>query len=138
MSESKAFPKGLQDEEVERGKVRKPSIAYIPTEYPIQESVDAKSWSKKFKVTLPDGTIVYHKVYDIGENEAFVIHLKEVLSLIKRKKYYDYYEAAVMAKEDCMIRFTAAKKKSNNSITDPTTTVKRVKALERSLEQSKQ
>jgi len=39
-----------------------------------------------------------------------------------------------MTKEDCMIRFTAAKKKSNNSITDPTTTVERAKALERSLE----
>jgi len=103
MSDSKAFPKGLRDEEVERVKIRRPPIPYIPTEDPIQESVDTKLGSKKFKVTLPDGTIVYHKVYNIGENEAFVIHVKEVLSLIKRKKYYDYYEAAVMTKEDFMI-----------------------------------
>ena len=134
MSENKAFSKGLRDEEVERGKVRRPPIPYIPTEDPIQETVDAKLGSKKFKVTLPDGTTVYHKVYDIGENEAFVIHVKEVLSLIKRKNYYDYYEAAVMTKEDCMIQFTAAEKKSNNSITGPTATVERAKALERSLE----
>ena len=42
--------------------------------------------SKKFKVTLPDGTAVYHKVYDSGSNKALVIHVKEVLSLIKRDK----------------------------------------------------
>jgi len=76
MSESKVFPKGLRDEEVERGKIRRPPIPYIPTEDPIQESVEEKSGSKKFKVTLPDVTIVYHKVYDTGENEAFVIHVK--------------------------------------------------------------
>ena len=58
MSENKEFPKGLRDAEVERGKVRRPPIPYIPMEDPIQESVDAKSGSKKFKVTLPDGTIV--------------------------------------------------------------------------------
>ena len=103
MSESNAFPEGLRDEEVERRKIRRPPIPYIPTEDPIQESVEGKLGSKKFKVTLPDGTIVYHKVYDTDENKAFVIHMKEVLSLIKRKKYYDYYEVAVMTKEDCMI-----------------------------------
>ena len=100
MSENKALPKGLQDEEVERGEIRRPPIPYIPTEDLIQESVDAKSGSKKFKVTLPDGTFVYHKVYNTGENKAFVIHVKEVLSLIKQKKYYDYYEATTMQKED--------------------------------------
>ena len=101
MSESKAFAKGLRDEKVERGKIRRPPIPYIPTEDPVQESVEGEPGSKKFKVTLPDGTIVYPKVYDTGENKAFIIHVKEVLSLIKRKKYYDYYEAAEIQKEDC-------------------------------------
>jgi hypothetical protein len=62
MSENKALPKGLRDEEVERGKVRRPPIPYIPTEDPIQESIEGKLGSKKFKVTFPDGTTVYHKV----------------------------------------------------------------------------
>ena len=88
MSGNKALPKGLQDEEVERGKIRIPPIPYIPPEDPIQESVEMKSGSKSFKVTLPDGMIVFHKVYDNGLNEAFIIHVKEVLSLIKRKNYY--------------------------------------------------
>ena len=92
MNEKKAFPKGLRDEEVERGKIRRPPIPYIPPEDLIQESVEKKLGSKRFKVTLPDGTVVYHKVYNSDSNEAFVIHVKEVLSLVKRKKYYDYYE----------------------------------------------
>ena len=71
MSDTKALPKGLRDEEVERGKIRRPLIPYIPTEDPIHESTEGKSWSKKFKVTLPDGTIVYHKVYNTGENKSF-------------------------------------------------------------------
>ena len=85
MSDNKALPKGLRDEELERGKVRRPPIPYIPLEDPIQDSVEMMASSNKFKVTLPDGTIVYHKVYHNGLNEAFIIHVKEVLSLIKIK-----------------------------------------------------
>jgi hypothetical protein len=119
---------------MERGKIRRPPIPYIPTEDPIQESVEGKFGSKKFKVTFPDGTIVYQEVYNTRENTAFIIHVKEVLSLIKQKKYYDYYEAAEMQKEDCQKLFTAVQKKSNDSIAAPTTTVDRAKALKRSLE----
>ena len=97
---------------MERGKIRRPPIPYIPPEDPIQESVEKKLGSKRFKVTLPDGTIVYHKVYDSDSNESFVIHLKEVLSLVKWNSYYDYYEGDVLIKEDCQKRFTAAQKKN--------------------------
>jgi hypothetical protein len=90
--------------------------------------------TKSFKVTLPDGTIVYHAVYDNGSNEAFIIHVKEVISLCKRKNYYKYFEVAQKEQEDCTLRFTVAQKKSDDSIADPTTTPERAKALERSLE----
>ena len=63
-------------------------------------------------------------MYDNGSNEAFVIHVKEVLSLIKRKNYYNYYEGGVLKKEDFTQRFTAAQKKSDDSIADATTTRK--------------
>ena len=66
--------------------------------------------------------IVYHKVFEGGSIEVLVIHVKEVLSLIKIKHYYDYYDGAVMKKEDCTQRFMAAQKKSDDSIADPTTT----------------
>ena len=63
---------------MERGKIRKPPIPYIPPKDPIHDSVKKKSGSKSFKVTLPDGTIVFHKVYNNSSNEAFIIHVKEV------------------------------------------------------------
>jgi hypothetical protein len=134
MSDNKALPKGLKDEEVERGKIRRPPVPYIPPEDPIQESVEKISGTGSSKVTLPDGTVVYHKFYDGGTNEAFVIHVKEVLNLIKRKNYNDYYEGAKLAKGDCLKRFERARKKSDDAIADPTTSVERAKALEKSLE----
>ncbi len=91
MSEDKALLKGLKDEEVERGRIRRPPIPYIPPEDPIQESVEKILGNKSFKVTLPDGTVVYHKMYDGGMNKAFIIHVKEVLKLAERKNYFDYY-----------------------------------------------
>jgi hypothetical protein len=74
-----------------------------------------KLGTKSFKVTLPDGTIVYHKVFDGGSNKVFIIHVKEVLSLIKRKNYYNYDEKAVMKKNDCTQRFEKAQKKSDTA-----------------------
>jgi hypothetical protein len=58
MSDSKALPKGLRDEEVERGKIRRPPVPYISPEDTILESVEMLSGSKNFKIMLPDGTIV--------------------------------------------------------------------------------
>ena len=134
MSDNKALLKGLKDEEVERGRIRRPLIPYIPPEDPIQESVEKIAGTKSFKVTLPDRTTVYHKVYNGGTNEAFIIHVKEVLSLIKRKNYFNCYEGAVMKRDDCLERFSKAQKKSNDAIANPTTTVDMGKALKRSLE----
>ena len=56
------------------------------------DTVESESGTMNFKVNLPDGTIVYHAVYDNGSNKAFVIHVKEVLSFCKRKNYYKYYK----------------------------------------------
>ncbi len=134
MSDSKALPKDLKDEEVERGKVRRPPIPYIPLEDPIQEIVEKISGTKNFKVTLPDGTVVYHKVYDDGNNEAFIIHVKDVIKLAKRKNYFDYYETAVFKKGQCVTQCNKAQKKSDNAIKDPTSTVDEKKVLKKSLE----
>ena len=50
------------------------------------DSVESKTGTKNCKVTLPDGTIVYHAVYDNGSNETFIIHVKEVLNFCKEEK----------------------------------------------------
>ena len=78
--------------------------------------------------------MVYHKVYDGGSNETFVVHVKEVLNLIKRKGYNDFYEGAKLTKDDCLLRHRRAMKRSDDAIADPTTSVDRNKALEKSLE----
>ena len=100
------------------------------------DAVEVKSGTKIFKVTLPDGTIVYHAVYNNGSKKAFVIHVKEILSLCKRKNYCKYYNKAQKAKEDCSLQFTVAQKKYGDAIADPTTTQEIAKALEKSLERA--
>ena len=99
MSDNKALPKGLQDKEVERGKIKRPPVSYIPPVDTILDTVESKPGTKNFKVSLPDGTIVYHAVYGNGLNEAFVIHVKEVLSFCKRKNYDKFYKKALKTKE---------------------------------------
>ena len=56
---------------------------------PIRDAVKDSSGTKRFKVSLPDGTILYHAVFDNGLNEAFVIHVQEIMSFCKRKGIYD-------------------------------------------------
>ncbi len=67
------------------GTIKRPPVPYIPTLDPILDTVESKLGTKTFKVSLPDGTIVYHAVYNNGLNEAFVIHVNEVLSFCKRR-----------------------------------------------------
>ena len=98
------------------------------------DTVESKSGTKNFKVTLPDGTIVYHAVHDNGSNETFIIHVKEVLRFCKRKNYYKFYVKAESSKEDCFLQYQAARKKSDKSIANPTMTSEMAKALGKSLE----
>ena len=83
MSEDKVLPKGLQEEEVERGNIKRPPVPYIPPVDPIHDAVEGKLGTKNFKVSLPDGTIMYHAVYSNGSNEAFVIHVQEIMNFCK-------------------------------------------------------
>ena len=76
---------------VEREKIKQPPVPYIPPVDPIMDAIESKSETKNFKVTLLDGTIIYHAVHDNGSNETFIIHVKEVLSFCKRKNYYRFY-----------------------------------------------
>ena len=62
MSEDKALLKGLHNEKVERGKIKRPPMPYILPVDPILDVVESKPGTKNFKVSLLDGTIVYHAV----------------------------------------------------------------------------
>ena len=78
MSEDKELPKGRQDEDVERVRIKRPPVPYISPVDPILDAVAGKSSTTNFKITLPDDTIVYHAIYEHGSNEAFIIHVQEV------------------------------------------------------------
>ena len=94
VSKEKWLPKGLQDEDVERGRIKRPPVPYIPPVDPIKDAAKSKTSTTKFKVTLTDGTIVYHNMYDNGSNNAFVIHVQEVLNFCITKAYSSHLKRA--------------------------------------------
>ena len=87
MSKDKALPKGLRNEEVEKRKIKRPPVPYIPVPDLIGDAVKDSAGTKSFKVSLSDGTIVYHAVFDNGSNEVFVIHVQKIMSFCKRKGF---------------------------------------------------
>ena len=48
MSDNKALPKGLWDEEVERGKIKRPPVPYIPLVDPILDTIESMFGTKNF------------------------------------------------------------------------------------------
>ena len=119
---------------MDRGKIKRPPVPYIPLVDSILEAVERKLGTKNYKVMLPDGTIVYHKVYENSSNEAFMIHVQEVINFCKRKDFYKSYLKAKTHLEDCTIRCANSQKTLDNANADPTTTPDRKKELEKSLE----
>ena len=134
MSEDKALPKGLQEEDMEKGKTKWPPVPYIPPVDPILDAVKSKSGTKKSKVSLPDETIVYHAIYGNGSKKSFMIHVNKVIRFCKRMDFYKSYKKAKTNFEDCTSRFMAAQQKLDKAIADPTTSADRMKALKKSLE----
>ena len=105
MSKNKAIPKGLKDQEVERGNLKRPPIPYIPMEDPVSNTVKKNSGKKDYTVKLPDGTKISHSLFDTGSNEAFMIHVQEVLSFCDRKLFFTLYaetERALEAARNCV------------------------------------
>ena len=119
---------------MERGKIKRPPVPYIPPVDPILDAFESKSGTKKIKDSLPDGTIVYHAVYGNGSNEAFMIHVQEVMNFCKLKGFCKSYKKAKTNLVDCTTRFNNAQKTLNDANADPTTSLDRKKALDKSLE----
>ena len=134
MSKEKWLQKGLRYEDVERGRIKRPPVPYIPLVDPIQDAVESKTSTKKFKVTLNDGTTMYHNMYGNGSSKAFVIHVQEVLNFCKNKGFYKAFAKVKVNLQDCTTRFTMAKDKLVDAKNDPTTPEDRMKALVKSQE----
>ena len=99
MSDQKSVPKGLRENEVERGIFKKPPIPYIPVEDEIGEKV--KQDSRTLKVKLDDKTTVNAAVWTGGNPEGFLIHVTSALSYIKRSRLYEKWMKAKAAVVKC-------------------------------------
>ena len=95
MSNQKTVPKGLRENEVEHGNVKKPPIPYIPVEDEIGEKV--KQDSQTFKVKINNKTAVNANVWTGGNPEGFLIHVTSALNYIKRSKLYEKWVSAKTA-----------------------------------------
>ena len=84
MSDQKTVPKGLRENEVERGNFKKPPIPYIPVNDKIGEKV--KSELRTFKVKLDEKTTVNASVWTGGNPEGFLIQVISALGYIERSK----------------------------------------------------
>ena len=119
---------------MEGGKIKRPTVSYISPVDPILDAVKSKLGTKIFKVSLLDGTIVYHAVYDSGSNEAFMIHVQEVMNFCKLKGFCKSYKKAKTNLVDCTTRFNNSQKTLINAIADRVTSADRKKALKVSLD----
>ena len=134
MSKNKAIPKGLKDQEVERGNLKRPPIPYIPAEDAISNTVKKHSGNKDYTVKLPDGTKISHSLFDTGSNEAFMIHVQEVLSFYNRKQFFALYAESERALENAKTNVKAAQDKLDWALRNRNTTDAQKGALQKERE----
>ena len=93
MSNAKAVPEGLKDQECEKGsRAKRPPIPYVPVVDPVQEVVNTTG---TMTIKLPDKTIIQVSIWNTGTPEAFLVHVREALSACKRKGYFEQYDEAI-------------------------------------------
>ena len=96
MSEQKSIPKGLCDQEVKRGHIKKPSIPYIPIEDEIRDRVKYNPGT--FKVKMEEKTTVNMSVWLRGNQENFLVHAIVALNYCVRTNLFNKWKSAKKAK----------------------------------------
>lgn len=96
MSEAKSVPKGLKDQEVEKGTVKKrPPIPYVPIVDEVQDAVNkSKGKEGTYTIKLPDKTQFTVNIWDTGTPEAFLIHVQTAVNACKRKGLFSDFDDA--------------------------------------------
>ena len=94
MTDAKAVPKGLKDQEVERGnRTKRPPIPYISESDEAQDTVNrAKDQSMKIKFT--DKSELNVPIWDSGTGEAFLNHVNLAINACTRKGLFRDWEEA--------------------------------------------
>jgi valyl-tRNA synthetase len=101
MSLTKSVPRGLNPQEWERTKLRKPPPApYIPEKDKVQEEV-AKLRNLQIKTSLEkDTTLNFPVWHENGTREAFLMHVTAVLDAMKKRGHFKDYDRAQKAYEE--------------------------------------
>ncbi len=100
MRTSKAVPKGLKNQECEKGNQKKhPPIPYVPIVDEVQDAV-AKGKEYSYKIKLPNKTKFSVPIWDTGTQEAFLIHMQQAKSTCKRKGLFQDYDDAIEAESE--------------------------------------
>jgi len=96
MSEAKSVPKGLKDQEVEKGSVKKrPPIPYVPVVDEVQDAVNlTKGKTATYTIKLLDKTQFTVSIWDAGTPEAFLIHVQTAVNACKRKGLFSEFDDA--------------------------------------------
>ena len=131
MSENKAIPNGLKDHEVERRNLKRPPIPYIPAEDAVSDTVKKSKGKKDYTVKLPDGTKISHSLFNTGSNEAFMIHVQEVLGFCDRKNFFALYAHAEGALDAAKTKAEAAQDKLDWALWNWNTTNVQKEALQK-------
>ncbi len=101
MSLLKSVSEGLKPQECKGTKLcEPPPVPYIPTKDEVQEEV-SRLRNLEIKTTIEEDTTLNFLVWqDNGKWEAFLMHVKAVLDVIKKRShFYDYEKAEKVHKE---------------------------------------
>ena len=98
MSDQKAVPKGLRNQEVKRGHTKKPPILYIPLEDKIGDKV--KGDPQSFKVKINKKMTVNASLWIGGNQESILIHIiLGKLNFRIRTKLFDKWKSTKSKKD---------------------------------------
>ena len=97
MSNQKMVPKGIREQEVERGHTKKPPIPYIPVDDKIGNKV--KSDACTFKVKIDDKKTVRTSIWTGGNPKGFLIHVIHKMKYLERTKLFEEWASVKNAKE---------------------------------------
>ena len=95
MAETNSVPKGLKDQEVERGSMKMhPPIPYVHVVDEVQEALNkSKGKDGTYTIKLPDKTEFTVSVWDASTPKAFLVHVQVTINACKRKGLFSNYKA---------------------------------------------
>ena len=98
MSASKSVPKGLKNQECEKGNQKKrPPIPYVPIVDEVQEAI-AKGKNTPTRLNSSTRPSLVYPSETLGSRVAFLIHVQQAKSVCKRKGLFQvYYDDAIEA-----------------------------------------